>query len=603
MKAIVAVLPDLRRIVPHGHGWFTLWIAAVLIGLELFGRAAATADYHDVLAAIVFLSAASIAAIRHRKDPHPWLSWLGGWTETGLRRLARIRHEIGIDFRGDPPLPRKLPRAVPLGFLTVLLVGGLFVTGWAVQPDGWRSLIAFVSYDLYLIVIAGVWAGLITIAMCGVLLPIRVFEGLIETLAAGSRPAVAAAYILSVLFLSLSLPPAIPLGFTLLILLACTIMFTYGGPSAPAVVWKGTQANTVFTIPAVRLFAVSIAMATLSGTALIVAACGGTLFARPDWSGTMPLTATIGAWAAWFIPGIAGVLGAMVWNLYRTNPARRTPATLHLTTVPSVEEKARLKPLVSRWGWRLSMAPAKPAKDAVPIRLVPQDLSEAREFDPGWPLNVSLDDLTVEVVKDRLVRRDEIQLRRAGFRAFKKLFKRAGLQKGSGGAGVLFAPHWWFIDGLDREDDFEDSGDEDFDFGKLRRVGPTFDRVLPPRARQHWHAVLRATQIDLLFLEDGVSYKSFERVLRQILDIYDRNAGKKRAEDHLFRGIPKVKVMIHEYTPGQEFDPGADYPEPKFMELSRARVLHVFRDRGDQTELDEVPFDTSWEPEPVGEYS
>src|SRR6187401_60533 len=112
MKAIVAVLPDLRRIVPHGHGWFTLWIAAVLIGLELFGRAAATADYHDVLAAVVFFSAASIAAIRHRKDPHPWLSWLGGWAESGLRRLARIRHEIGIDFRGDPPLPRKLPRVV-----------------------------------------------------------------------------------------------------------------------------------------------------------------------------------------------------------------------------------------------------------------------------------------------------------------------------------------------------------------------------------------------------------------------------------------------------------------------------------------------------------
>ena len=39
------------------------------------------------------------------------------------------------------------------------------------------------------------------------------------------------------------------------------------------------------------------------------------------------------------------------------------------------------------------------------------------------------------------------------------------------------------------------------------------------------------------------------------------------------------------------------------MELSRARVLHVFKDRGDVTELDEVPFDESWEPTPVGVYS
>ena len=177
------------------------------------------------------------------------------------------------------------------------------------------------------------------------------------------------------------------------------------------------------------------------------------------------------------------------------------------------------------------------------------------------------------------------------------------MQKGNGGAGVLFAPHWWFIDGLDREDEVEESADEDFDFGKLRRVGPTYDRVLKPRVRQHWHAVLRATQVDLMFLEDGVSPKQFERVLRQILDIYDRHAGTRKAEDHLFRGIPKVKVMIHEYAPGQAFDPGNDYPEPKFLELSRARVLHVFKDRGDAEELEDVPFDTSWEPEPVGVYS
>lgn len=603
MKALTAVLPDLRQLIPHGHGWFTLWIVSVLVGLELFGRTGATADYFDVLAVLILFSVVSFAVFRHRKDPHPWFLWLERFTDRTFRRLVRMRHDLGVDFRGDPPLPRRLPRLIPALFLGVTLVGSIFAAGWAVRPDGWRAVVSVLPYVLYLVVVAGIWMGLIGIMMAGIALPIRVMEGVIEGLAQGSKPAVCAVYFITVLFLSFSFPPAIPLAFAGLILSVCLMVYCRTGAPVPGVVWKGTESKVTSVIPAHRVFAIVVGLATLLAVVLITAACGGTLLERPEWEGTMPLTVMAGAIAAWFIPGIAAVLAAMAWNLYQGDPARRTPATLHISKAIPTEELTRIRNIVSAWGWRLTTAPQKSNSEAVSIQIVPAELSEAREFDPGWPLKVCLEDLTEEVVKDRLIRRDEIQLRRAGFKGLKKLFKRAGLQKGTSGSGVLFAPHWWFIEGLDREEEPDGEKDEDFEFGKLRRVGPSFDRVLPQRVRQHWHEVLRATQIDLMYLEDGVSAKSFERVLRQILDIYDRNAGKRKAEDHLFRGIPKVKVMIHEYAPGNEFDPGSDYPEPKFMELSRARVLHVFKDRGDATELEDVPFDMSWEPEPMGVFS
>ena len=72
------------------------------------------------------------------------------------------------------------------------------------------------------------------------------------------------------------------------------------------------------------------------------------------------------------------------------------------------------------------------------------------------------------------------------------------------------------------------------------------------------------------------------KVLRSLFEVYDIHGGRRRAEDHHFRGVPKVRVMIHEYAPGNPFKSAGGYPEPKFDEVSRFRVLHVFKDRGGQ---------------------
>ena len=174
-----------------------------------------------------------------------------------------------------------------------------------------------------------------------------------------------------------------------------------------------------------------------------------------------------------------------------------------------------------------------------------------------------------------------------------KLFKRASAFKGPVGGGFWLAPHWWFVDGIGRED-----ADANPDDSAPPLVGPPYHRAIPARARQHAHAFLRATQVDMIFVEDGVTFKNLERVLRVVTELYDVHGGRRRAEDFHFRGVPKVKVMIHDYEPGNPFRSDL-YPEPKFDDLSRVRVLHVFRDRGGHEELVDPPFDFSWTPAPV----
>ena len=308
----------------------------------------------------------------------------------------------------------------------------------------------------------------------------------------------------------------------------------------------------------------------------------------------MPVTALLGAMAAWLMPGLLGVAGYRLAVAWRNDPARRCDPTLHVAGADKVA-RFRAARLVRGWGWNVRLAPAVREPGGIGVELVEPGQSEATEFDPRWPLRVSESDLTSGEVRQRLVRRDEIQLRRQFFRGLAKLFKRASAFKGPNGGGFWLAPHWWFIEGIGRED-AESGGSDDTPATPL--VGPPYSRVLPPRCRQQIHAMLRATQVDMIFVEDGVGYRKVEKVLRVLLELYDVHGGKRRAEELHFRGLPKVRVMIHEYEPGNPFRSDV-YPEPKFDDLSRVRVLHVFRDRGGHEERVEPPFDFSWTPAPA----
>src|SRR5688572_24723432 len=105
MKLLTSVLPWSGRVLPAG-GWFTLLVCAFVVGLEVAGRHA-TSDVHDTVAASALLAAGCMIAVRHRREPLPWLNRLAAFGRRVGKSFVWLRYDHGIDLRGTPPLPRR----------------------------------------------------------------------------------------------------------------------------------------------------------------------------------------------------------------------------------------------------------------------------------------------------------------------------------------------------------------------------------------------------------------------------------------------------------------------------------------------------------------
>ncbi len=595
MKLLTSVFRGNVRVLPAG-GWFTLAVGAFVVGLEVTGRYATT-DVHDALAACALGAVVCAAVIRHRRDPLPWVNRLAALGRRVATWFAWLRYDHGIDLRGTPPLPRRTP---PVVFLIVALLAGwaaVAAAAWTAFPTGWRAAAFYSSYTLHLLFLIGLWAVLMVVTIVGILVPVTVFDRWLkrwlgDTDRRGAELAAVVTYAVAVATVAYFVPPVAVLALCLLVALGAWATYLPRGADGAALLWRSAADQPVFAVPLRRVLAVVVGLTALITFDVLLTACGGRLFDAPQPDDTMPLTALLGTVAAWMMPGLLAVVLVKLSSAHHSDPARRTPPTLHVAGADAFEV-SRAAALARRWGWTVSRAPTPREPGQVPVEVVLPEQSEAIEFDPHWPLKVSVADLENRAVKERLDRRDEIKVRRQLFRGLQKLFKRVATFKGPAGGGFWLAPHWWFVEGVGRED--ADAGGED----APPLVGPSYSRVIPARARQHAHAVLRATQVDMIFVEDGVTFRNLERALRVLTELYDVHGGKRRAEELHFRGIPKVKVMVHEYEPGNPFRSDL-YPEPKFDDLSRVRVLHIFRDRGGHEELIEPPFDFSSTPAPVG---
>ena len=599
MRLLVATLWPVRRILPSGHGLITITFLALLVGLELAGRSA-TSDLHDGLAALVLISAVALVAVRHRRQPLPWVSWLG---RRGLRivgRLDRFRYDHGIDLRGAPPIPRRLPPIVWPVAVAAIAWAGLAAAAWLAFPGGWRDVGTYSSYVLYLVGLVLLWSGLLACALAGLYVPVLLLEPRLRgSIRSPDRKGVEllllAGYALSVAAIAWLIPTIVVLGLCLAMALALFITAARAGqPEEPAILWRTSSGTPLASVPLRRLVAGALGVVAVVVFDLLLTACGGRLLSPPDPSDAMPVTALLGTTAAWMVPGLALAAALRLWSGRTADPARRTPMTVHLKSDLSAAARQLAKAAILERGWLLRTGQAPQPSD-VRIELVEQSQSAATEFEAAWPLKMGLADFENLNVIDRLVRRDEIQIRRFAFRGLTSLFKKAAAERETKGGGYWFAPHWWFITNLDREEPHRGKADRP---NPPRPVGPPFHRLFQPRVRQHLHQILRGVEIDMIFIEDGVSYKNFQKVLKALFELYDVHGGTRKADDHVFRGVPKVRVMVHEYSPGKPFKVGT-YREPKFDDLSRARVLHVFRDNGGHEEPVEAPFDTSWEPSPA----
>jgi hypothetical protein len=596
MKLLNSVLPHGGRLLTDG-GWFTLAVCGFVVGLECTGRYAATTDFHDGLAAFALLFAIGAVAARHRRAPLGWVRGLTAWSRRLGESVIALRYDHGIDLRGTPPVPRRTPPAVWVIPLILIVWAGIAEVAWALFPTGWRAIGTYSSYTLYLVFLIFLWAALLSVTFVGVFVPVAVLDKLLkrwlgDTDRRGAELAAVVGYAVLVSAIAWVVPPFPVLVMCLVVALGAWLAYLPRGNDGAAVLWRSAPDQPVYAVPIRRVLALAAGLMALLVLAVLLTACGGRLFGPPRPDDVMPVTGLFGAVAAWLMPGLLAVVCGRLWAARRSDPARRTGPTAHIAGTESVAVRCAVR-VVREWGWKVRAVPTKRETGQVGIVVVPQEQSEAKEFDPRWPLKVSTADLEAGEVKQRLDRRDEIQVRRQLFRALQKLFKRASVFKGPGGGGFWLAPQWWFVEGIGRED--ADASGED---SAPPLVGPPYSRAIPARARQHAHAVLRSAQVDMIFVEDGVTFKNLERVLRVMTELFDVHGGTKAAEELHFRGIPKVKVMIHDYEPGNPFRSDV-YPEPKFDDLSRVRVLHVFRDRGGHEERVEPPFDFSWTPAPI----
>ncbi|MFO0802068.1 MAG: hypothetical protein U0791_02945 [Gemmataceae bacterium] len=592
MKLLTSVLPRGTRLLPAG-GWFTLLVAGSLVALEVAGRFAQS-DVHDGLAAFALLGLTTAVVVRHRRDPIPWVGRLAAWAKRVALSADWIKYDHGVDLRGTPPLPRKMPRVMWLIASVLVLWGVLAGFAWYAFPDGWRIAGLYSSYLLYLAGLTVLWCALLACTFIGVYVPVAVIDRTLrgwvgETDRRGAELAAVVGYAVLVSAIAYSVPATAILVLCLVVAAGAVLSAIPRGRDGAAILWRAGPNQTVYAIPLHRVIGAVVALLSLLIFDVLLTSCGRRLFA--DGEGTMPVTSLFGAVAAWVMPGLFVVAAARLFAARRIDPARTTRPTLHIGGGDAKARRAAAA-LARKWGWKVQREPTLRDSSAVGITLVPPENSEATEFDPRWPLKLSIADLEAGAVKERLERRDELQVRRQFFRGLAKLFKRASAFKGPGGGGYWLAPHWWFFDGLGRED--SDSADEN---APPPLVGPPYHRILPARSRQSMFRILRATQIDMIFVEDGVGYRKLERVIRVLLELYDKHDGKRKAEELHFRGLPKVRVMIHEYEPGNPFKSDL-YPEPKMDDISRVRVLHLFRDRGGEEEEVEPPFDFEWSPAP-----
>ena len=595
MKLLRSVLPLGTRILPAGS-LFTLLVVGSLLGLEFVGRST-TSDVHDGLAAIALLGVGAAVAMRHRREPLAWVSRVTSWARRVYASASWIRYEHGVDLRGTPPLPRRTPRIV-WGLAIVLLAwGGLAGLGWAVFPDGWRTLGVHSSYVLYLAGLLVLWGTLLACTFVGVFVPVAVIDRLLrgwvgDTDRKGAELAAVVGYAILVSSIAYVVPPTAVLVICLVVAAGAWLAYMPRGKDGAAILWRSGPNQPVYAVPLHRVLSLVTALVALLLFDVLLTATGGRLLGISVAEETMPVTATFGAVAAWVIPGLIVVAAFRLWTAWRIDPARQSAPTVHVSGSDALSRTGAAR-FIRSWGWKVQVEPKLREPGTLGVEVVEPEHSQATEFDPRWPLKLSEADLAAGDVRERLDRRDEIQVRRYLFRGLAKLFKRASTFKGPGGGGYWLAPHWWFIEGMGREDS---DGNEDT---APPLVGPPYHRILPHRARQQIYRVLRATQIDMIFVEDGVSYRKLEKVLRVLLELYDVHGGKRKAEELHFRGLPKVRVMIHEYEPGNPFQ-SDQYPEPKFDDLSRVRVLHLFRDRGGEEVEVEPPFDYSWTPAPAG---
>jgi hypothetical protein len=541
----------------------------------------------------------------HGRSP---ISWVSGVTR-GFQRLylGALKHtfRIGLDLRRSPAIPRRVP---PLLLLSV--AGCEFLTLCALAWDLWqpipaRDLVGSVSRVGFAAAQFVLWSALLFV-ICGVLFaaPALMRDLYVcrqMTIPRERRRRIQSGWFF-VLFVTLSMAgiSLLPVSAATLILAGSFLAGNLGiwlpprrefdfiwQPRGRAVVYSMSWRTYVSLLNSTSILFCLVLMLLSVGPAAVV-------LAEPA-EDLLSVTRALGTVASWIVAVGAVVIlwpmAIMELIMKWRDPAVPCPTRVRVDGELAHTERQRIRDILHRQGWVVRFGGRERSVLDVPVT-VRNDASDAI----GWPRTVSLDEFNDEGLLWSIARRDQIQKRRVFLRTLQSILKQARRRRYEKSTGFWIAPHYWFILGLTR-DTAERSADED-QTTLLEVIPPLYHQAFPRAVRRHFLEVCRGVEIDLIFLEDGVQWHELRRVLRMLFEHYDVHGGRRRIEELHFRGVPRVRVIIHEFELGADWQRG-QYPEPDFEDLARARVLHVFRDRGDEEVPLETPLDWDRMPSPV----
>lgn len=606
MELLTRTLHNLRRLV-GSNGWFCFGILIVVLTLELVGRRQATTDMHDLVAVGMLFGVGWLVWQKHALTPMPWVTALGNLLQR-LRETVTRRHaiDIGIDLRGAPPLPNALPRSVVAVVCILFVLLGVLLLGIHSLPLAARAFLVNIWYLGYLVALVALWAALGAGTFMAFVVPWAMIHDACVTRAGaqGGRSQrveglALVAYFGSLIVARFYLPPWMPLLVCVLALLVN--LATIAVPSNPDVkfIWRYRNDDPkVRAIPWGRWVTCEFTFMTLAALDLVFLSLGamvlGDSAVDPGTVDVMPVTTYLGLLLSWLSAGALTALVVQTVLGRLRDPARPAPPRIHIQGAASAALRQAVERGIRQRGWK-SVWNGAPAPTDVEVALVAEAVPVG-EHGPTWPLRVTADELSDPETLRRLARRHEILMRRALTAGLERLFKLAASRSFRRGSGMWIAPHLWFIPGLSR-DTPEDELDLERSTILSGVIGLPYHRVLPRSVRHHAYVMLRALQVDLIFVEDGVGFRRFRRVLRMLYELYDVYGGKRRADEVHFQGVPGVRVLIHDYQLDEPFK-SETYPEPDYENLGRARILHVFKDRGEQEEPLETPQDFTNMPMP-----
>ncbi len=574
-RLFTAPIARLRGLPPYERRLAAVWLVAILC-CEVFGRGFAS-DQSDAWAVAGLVLLAGLSLILHQLLPLRSVAALRGWAVGGWAWLKRVTPVAGLDLRRDPPLVRRFPRRRLLWLLALVGLTGLAASLRGLLPGALRGALLAVSPTLTFALEALLWMALVAGAGLALMVGWFFCHATVKRALPRYGPRQLRSEVLGLLAygllvggLLLTGPPGLLVGCIVSYALLRSLLALLQR-RGPEVVWRlrgqpgasggswaswALSSELLWLVPALFL--------------LLVSNGDGLLAVRPE---PTPISGVLGrvfgSCVGLVLPPMLVFNLAAIWDAWRHNPARPVPTRVHLAG----PDARRAEPLLRAAGLRLRRGAARSGDVLLRVG------EEAPPGTPAWPLRTSLDALDARLF-ERLRRRDVIQRRRRVVRGLVKTFKHHRARSYDKGCGFFIAPHLWYVSALTRDEDEDETPD-----GMLL---PPWHVLIPLAARSYLYEVLEGCSVDMLFAEDGITHRQLITIVRMLFEHHAIHAGRLRiTERHLF-GVRGVRVVIHELGGDEPFQ-ARGYPEPDYEMLGRARILHLFRDRGGAEEEVSTP--------------